>query len=321
MIILEVNINGRMTLNPLPKSIFIIVGALWITTTNGQQVNSLGVFTGITIPYTFDEGINKDARYRIKYNVKFAPIGIHYGVDYDGFGFMVDPSVTKIGQNFNVINISGGDVGERNIDMTYFQLPIGLKLHIIDLSFFKVSFVTSIGLGVLIDGKETITHRDSKLKFPTAITGIYPSPENAEFEEENPGYTVEYDGVLVPSLTDNPLLAKKDFQSIQLFGALGFRSDWDITETWRVSFDIRGNIGAFEPRGDEHLDKIKNNDAIYEIEGARRDLFLSVNIGLARTIEIEPQEKERKIRKRREGKPHKPTKYPWQKPRNKKPKD
>lgn len=310
-----------MTLNPLPKSLLVIVGTLWVTTAIGQQVNSLGVFTGITIPYTFDEGINKDARYRIKYNVKFAPIGIHYGVDYDGFGFMIDPSVTKIGQNFNVINISGGDVGERNIDLTYFQLPIGLKLHIIDLSFFKVSFVTSVGLGVLIDGKETITHRDSKLKFPTAVTGIYPSARNEEFEAENPDYIAEYDGVLVPSITDNPLLAKKDFQTIQLFGALGFRSDWDITETWRVSFDIRGNIGAFEPRSSSHLNKIKNNDAIYEITGARRDLFLSLNIGLARTIEIEPQDKERKIRKRRENKPHKPAKYPWPKPRNKKPKD
>lgn len=310
-----------MTLNPLPKSLLVIVGSLWITSAIGQQVNSLGIFTGITVPYTFDEGINKDSRYRIKYNAKFAPFGIHYGVDYQGFGFMIDPSITKIGQNFNVINISGGDVGERNIDMTYFQLPIGFKLHIIDLSFFKVSFVASVGLGVLIDGNETITHRDSKLKFPIEVTGPYPSAENEEFEAENPGYTVEYDGVLVPYIKNSPLLVKSDFQSFQLFGALGFRSDWDISESWRVSFDLRGNIGAFEPRKSEHLEKIKNHEAIYEIEGSRRDLFLSLNIGLARTIEIEPQEKDRKVRQRRENKPHRPAKYPWPKPRNKKPKD
>ncbi len=205
--------------------------------------------------------------------------------------------------------------------MTYFQFPIGLKLHIIDRSFFKVSFVTSVAVGVLLDGKETITHSDSKLRFPTAVTGSYPSAENAEFEAENPGYTVEYDGVLSPAINNKPLLAKKDFPSFQLFGGIGFRSDWDITESWRVSFDLRGNMGVFEPRTSDHLEKIKNNEAIYEIEGARRDLFLSFNIGVARTLEIEPQEKERQIRKKQENKPHRPSKYPWPKPRNKKPKN
>ena len=310
-----------MTLNPLPKSSLIIVGTLWITATWGQQVNSLGIFSGITVPYTFDAGINKDARYRLKYNVKYTPIGIHYGVDFDGYGVMIDPCLIRIGQSFNVINTTGGHVGERKIDLTYFQFPAALKLHIIDLSFFKVSFVASIGFGVLLDGKETITHPDTKLRFPIAVTGSYPSAENTQFELDHPGYTVEYDGVLAPSINSKSLLSKNDFLSFQLFGGIGFRSDWDVTETWRVSFDLRGNIGALEPRKSDHLDRIKNNQAIYEIEGARRDLFLSFTIGVARTLEIEPQEKDRKIRQRRENKPRRPVKYPWAKPRNKKPKN
>lgn len=313
-----------MTLNPLPKSLLIIVGTLWGTAAWGQQVNSLGVFSGIAVPYTFDAGINKDARYRIKYNVKFAPIGVHYGVDYEGYGVMIDPCLIRIGQSFNVINTSGGHVGERKIDLSYFHFPIGLKLHIIDLSFFKVSFVASVGFGVLLNGKETITHQDTKLRFPIAVTGPYPSAENAQFELDHPGYTVEYDGVLVPIVTSNSplskLSSKEDFQSFQLFGGIGFRSDWDITESWRISFDLRGNIGALEPRKSDHLDRIKNNQAIYEIDGARRDLFLSFNIGIARTIEIEPQEKDRIIRQRRENKSRRPVKYQT-KPRNKKSKN
>jgi hypothetical protein len=285
----------------------------------GQQVNALGIFTGITIPYTFDAGINKDARYRIKYDIKFTPIGIHYGVDYDGYGVMMDPSLTKIGQNFNVINYQGGHVGERRIDMTYFQFPVGLKLHIIDLSFFRVSFTASVGFGVLLDGKETITHRDSKLTFPLEV---YPElMNNPKYDE----YLIEYDGVLTPVVSEgselSKLLTKVDFQKFQIFGGIGFRSDWDITQSWRVSFDLRGNIGALEPRNKDHLDKIKAYQQVYEIAGARRDLFLSLNFGLSRTIEIEPQEKARKIKQRNETKPHKPTRYPWQKPRNKKPKE
>src|SRR6478609_2485351 len=159
-----------MTVNPPTRSLlFLFLLTVCAITGNAQQVNSLGIFTGITVPYTFDSGINKDPRYRIKYDIKFAPFGVHYGVDYDGYGFLIDPSITKIGQNFNVINNQGGQVGERKIDMTYFQLPVGLKLHIIDLSFFRVSFIASVGVGFLIDGNETVTHRDSKLIFPTEV--------------------------------------------------------------------------------------------------------------------------------------------------------
>lgn len=313
-----------MTLNPLPKSLLLLLASLYFTAGWAQQINSLGVFTGITVPYTFDAGINKDARYRTKYNVKFAPIGVHYGVDYQGYGVMIDPCITRIGQNYNVINTQGGHVGERKIDLTYFYFPAGLKLHIIDLSFFRVSFVASVGFGMLLKGQESIVHQDSKLTFPTDVTGPYPSAENTQFELENPGYIVEYDGVLVPNINSNSpqskLLTKDDFQSFQIFGGIGFRSDWDITEEWRISFDLRGNIGALESRKEDYLDKVKAHDAIYDIYGTRRDLFLSVNIGFARTVEIERKEKEKVIKQRRENKPRKPTKYPWPKPKNKRPK-
>jgi hypothetical protein len=179
--------------------------------------------------------------------------------------------------------------------------------------------VASIGVGFLLDGHETITHRDSKLIFPTEV---YPELiDNPLYD----GYLIEYDGVLSPNVSSSSpqskLLSKEDFQSFQLFGGVGFRSDWDITEEWRVSFDLRGNVGALEPRKSDHIDKIKAFKAVYEIDGNRRDLFLALNIGIARTIEIGPQEQARKARKHAESKPHKPSKYPWQKPRNKKPKN
>jgi hypothetical protein len=313
-----------MTLNLRHTSLLTgIMLLLDVSMASGQQVNSVGIFTGLTIPYTFDAGINKDPRYRTKYNVKFAPVGVHLGIDYEGYGFMIDPSIIKIGQHFNVINIDGGEVGERAINLTYFQIPLSLKLHLIDLSFFKVSLVTSVGAGFLLNGQETITHNHGflRLRFPTNVVGTYPSPENDAFEAAHPGYTVEYDGVQVPVRTDLELLAKDDYGSFQLFGAVGFRSDWDVSETWRVSFDLRLNGGLFEPRKQAYLDQIKANTAIYDIEGGRRDLFLSFNIGIARTVEIEPRQKERAVRARQENKPRKPVKYPWPKPRNKTPKN
>lgn len=295
-----------MTLNHLVKTLLVLITSLCSFTGWTQQVNSFGIFTGLTVPYTFDEGINKDARYQIKYDVKFAPIGVHFGVDYDGYGFMLDPGVIRIGQNFNVINIQGGHVGERKINLTYFQVPFSLKLHIIDLSFFKVSFIASVGAGYMIKGEETISHRDSKLKFPLEVTGTYPSAENDAFEAANPGYTIEYDGVLVPSLSDLKLTSKDNYRAFQLFGGLGFRSDWDISEQWRVSFDLRGNIGFLEPRNDDHVKRVKNFEMIYDIYGARKDLYLSLNLGLSRTIEIDPKVKQKRVGIKHENKSRKP---------------
>lgn len=251
-----------------------------------QEVHSLGIFSGFTIPYTWDEGFNKDPRYRLKYNVKFAPIGVHYGVDRPGFGFTFDPSIFRTGQNFNVINIAGGDVGERSLNMTYIHAPVGFKLHLIDMSFFKVSFVASASAAFLIAGEETITHTDSKLRFSSSVYPALP-----------PDYIIEYDGVIVPNLNEQPLLQKNDFNSLQFFGAIGFMSDWDISENYRISFDLRGYYGIFDTRKQDYIDQVNNSTAIYDLPGTRRDMFAYLTIGVSRIVEIDIREKRKKNQK------------------------
>ncbi len=252
---------------------------------------SLGIFTGITAPYTWDEGINSDSRYKSRYEVKFAPIGVAYGVDYQGFGFVVNPSIIRIGQNFHVLNSVGGQEGVRKIDLTYAQIPIGLKLHVIDLAFFKVSLVAGAGIGYLVNGKEAVTHNSAKYRFPAAVYPILPAD-----------YTVEYDGVLAPKVEKLEIAGSKDFNPLQFFGSFGFRSDWDVNEVWRVSFDVRANYGFNEPRNSSYLQSIANNQQLYSMDGKRRDMFAYLNLGVARYIEVDKQ----KNRKTRSGKfiPH-----------------
>jgi hypothetical protein len=276
-----------MTLTSL-KSCFLLIVMLvgCCQFAEAQEVHSLGVFTGFTIPYTWDEGFNKDPRYRVKYNLKFAPIGIHYGVDRPGFGFTLDPSIFKAGQQFNVINIAGGDVGERNINLTYFHVPAGFKLHLIDMSFFKVSFVASASVAYLVAGEETISHSNSKLHFSSSV---YPSLP--------PDYLVEYDGVIVPSLRNHKLLEKKDFNSLQFYGAIGFRSDWDVGENYRISFDLRGYYGILDTRKQDYIDRVNDNTAIYDIPGKRREMFAYLTVGFSRIVEFDIREKRKKNQK------------------------
>jgi hypothetical protein len=260
---------ARVTLIPL-----LVCVVCW-SYAQPKQV-SLGVFTGITAPYTWDEGIYDDARYQARYEVKFSPIGLAYGVDYEGYGFVVTPSMIRIGQNFNMINTVGGDEGKRKITMQYLQVPVALKVHVIDLSFFKVSLIAGVGIGYLLDGKETVSHHNAKYRFPAAVYPILPQ-----------SYTVEYDGVLAPEVKDLKMLEKKDFNSLQFFGGLGFRSDWDVTEAWRVSFDVRANYSVMETRTDAYLQRAESSQTLYDIAGKRREIFASLNIGIARYIEID----------------------------------
>lgn len=315
-----------MTKKPFKQCLLIFFTLLAGVSAHAQKVHSFGLFTGIAVPYTWDGGINQDPRYRTRFDIKYSPIGFHYGLDKEGHGFTLDASLVHIGQNFNVLNANSGEIGRRDLDLKYIQMPVGIKIHLIDMSFFKVSFVGSVGAGFLLSGTETLTHADGEvLKFPLAMTGstVDADPTKREqFEAQNPGYTVVPNGVLVNTgqRIKLEMLTNDNFQKFQLFGALGLRSDWDFSENWRASFDLRANIGILEPRKSDYLDQVKNYEALYDMYGARRDLYLSLTFGFSRTMTIERREEQKKSNKRQEYKPHRTKKYPWPKPRNKRPK-
>jgi hypothetical protein len=275
-----------------------------------QQVSmSLGVYTGLTSPYTIDGGINKDPRYKGNYEVKFAPIGVNFGMDYEGFGFVVSPGIVNIGQNFYVVNTLGGHNGRRKIDLKYMNVPVAFKVHIIRLSFLKISGLVSVSAAYLMDGKQTIYHTAAKLEFPEEVYPILPA-----------GYNVQYDGVAVPDVSSYTISEKKDFIPMQIFVAAGFRSDWDVSNHWRVSFDARLNYGIREPREKDYLSRVDAYQTLYDIPGNRRDIFAQLSIGISRYIEFEKSDQERK--KKLKGSPRKysPQRYPYPKPKNNKPK-
>lgn len=266
---------------------------------------SVGIFSGITVPFTWDEGINKDARYKARYDIKAAPIGVSLGIDFQGYGFVLNPSLITIGQNQHVINTVGGHEGTRNINLKYLQIPLALKVHVIDLAFFKVSFVGGIALGYLLDGEEHITHNYAKFRFRSGVYPVLP-----------PDYIVEYDGILAPEIKKHQMVGKNDFNKLQLFTSLGLRSDWDVSENWRITIDLRGNYGTQETRTNEYLKIVSSNQKIYDYEGKRREIFATFNIGISRYLEIDSD----KNRKTKSFKSFKPKKYPWVAPNRSKPK-
>lgn len=279
----------------LKSGLFFIL----ITISSGvsaQTLVSAGSFTGFTIPLTFDQGIDVDPRYQTRYDIKWAPIGFNFGIDFEGYGFMTNPSVATIGQNLYVANTVGGHVGRRNINLTYLQLPVGMKLRLIDLSFFRISLAGSVGASFLLKGSETISHASSKMWFPDEVKPNLP-----------PEYTIEYDGVIVPNISNQEIVSSDNYNLVQFFGSLGIRSDWDVSEKTRISMDLRGNICFSDPRNNDFIGKVKNYEQIYDIYGRRTDVFVSLTVGVSRIAEIEKKgSKFKKYKKVTPGKKRKP---------------
>ncbi|NJM26526.1 MAG: PorT family protein [Bacteroidia bacterium] len=257
----------------------LVLTALTPIAAHAQKIISTGFFTGLTIPFTIDDGISNDPRYQTRYDIKWAPVGLHVGMDIDDFGFFVSPSFLKTSQNFWVINTVGGQIGKRKINTQYINFPLSVKAKIIDLTFFRLSGVASVGAGFLIKGTETISHEPGKMNFPLSALPHLP-----------PDYTPDYDGVTVPQVDDLEIVGSSDFTSMQLFGSLGLRSDWDVADHLRVSFDLRGYYGFLETRSTTYLNQLQSDGALYDVYGKRREIFVYLTVGVSRTMEIDKKE-------------------------------
>jgi hypothetical protein len=256
-----------------------------------QNIESFGVFGGFNIPITIDKGLEKDSRYQSVFLIRGTPVGFHYGYDRPGFGYVISPSYLSIGQKYTIKNSTGGDVGTRDISMNYLSVPIALKFHINDLSFFRFSMVAAVDFCFLLDGKETETNVAAKLRYPPGVS-----------VPTDPGYTIAYDGVFVPALNNKVQVSKDKFNVFQIFGGIGVRADLDLNDKWSVMADGRANFGLFDSRSGAYVNQLKTpsgpndingNPGAPDLYGQRRDVFLSATFGISRIITTKSKFKER----------------------------
>lgn len=265
-----------MTLRVRLLCTFVLLIALQAA--NGQDVESFGVFGGFNVPITYDQGLQKDPRFEGKVTFRATPIGFTYGYDHVGFGIVISPNYTQIGQKFLIKNTVGGDVGTRNVRMDYFSVPVALKLHLNDLAFFRLSAVAALNFNYLVKGSETLSFSESKLKYPDGV--LIPS---------EPGYTKVFDGVLVPEVKNQEYVSKDKYNPLQLFAAVGLRSDFDLNDDWSLNFDGRANFGLFDPRKKDYINQLKQTTDAPDLYGTRHEIYLSVEIGISRIIQIKKE--------------------------------
>lgn len=256
------------------RVIFIGLVLLFSESIRAQTVESFGIFGGMNFPFTIDQGFKKDPRYFGRFTVRGTPIGLTYGYDKVGWGYAITPSYVKIGQKFIIKNTNGGEVGERNVEMNYFSLPMALKIHINDMAFFRLSMVAAINVNYLIQGQEFMTHDASKLNYPANV--IIPTA---------PGYNLVYDGVFVPEENNLVYVANDKFNPLQLFAGVGLRSDFDLNDNWSLNFDGRANFGIFDPRKSDYVNSLQADGPVTDLFGERREVYLSVGVGISRIVQ------------------------------------
>ncbi len=261
---------------------------LILTHASAQNIEAFGVFGGFNFPFTVDPGLNKDPRFVGRLTFRGTPVGFSYGYDRVGHGILITPNYTQAGQKFIIKNTTGGEIGTRDVQMNYLSIPIALKLHINDMSFFRLSLVAAISPSFLMKGQETFTIKSpdqaAKLRYPAGVS-----------VPTEPGYEKVYDGVFVPQLDNDVHVSNDKFNSFQLFAALGLRSDFDLNDDWSINFDGRANFGIFDPRKSTYIEELKNpagpedfygNPGAPDLYGQRREIFLSVSFGISRIIQI-----------------------------------
>lgn len=288
------------------RSSLLVTCFLFIAHYIGAQPKtySLGFYTGLISPYSFDQGINSDQRYKTKYDLKFAPIGVTFGIDFPRYGFIFSPGIVNTGQNYFFVNNRGGKEGIQKTNLQYLAVPLAAKFYLIDLSFFKVSALTGISPALLMNGRQIITHDAARYRFPEEIYPILPDT-----------YVPMVDGVQAPKVNNYQMADKTDFKNTQLFVLLGIRSDWNATEDWRISFDMRVNFGLLDPRRPHYQDKIDAYQTLYSLPGSRHEFFAQLTVGVSRYVEIKAKAKAARPKKR-----FVPKKYPFVRPRNQGPK-
>jgi hypothetical protein len=253
-----------------PQAIFIVL-ILFGVPSAAQQIKSLGIFAGANTPFTLDEGLASDPRYAPKYIVRTTPFGINIGYDVVDFGALISPNFVVIGQKFHVLNEAGGQIGVRDIRMSYFNLPMAFKYHVTDLSFFRVGILGGLQYSFLINAIDQQSHSEGLLNWPPSL-------------DVPPGYTETYDGVFVPAVTDQVVTPKENFRSSQVFVSAGVRSDFDLTDEFGFSFDFRANYSLFDPRTADYLEQLEAGGAVPDLYGRRRDLYFSLWFGVSKLI-------------------------------------
>ena len=143
----------------------------------------LGITTALNSTFVLDKGLSEDPRYSAKANFEWAPVGATFGVDFSNrFGLQLESIKAAQGQIYQMIETvqtAQKMIAERNIDLTYLQFPLLMKMMSRSNNAARFNFQAGPQLSLLNSGSETMKFiQDASINIaqggdiPTDITTV-----------------------------------------------------------------------------------------------------------------------------------------------------
>lgn len=278
----------------------------------------LGITTAMNSTFVLDKGLSEDPRYSAKANFEWAPVGATFGVDFSNrFGLQLESIKAAQGQIYQMIETvqtAQKMIAERNIDLTYLQFPLLMKMMSRSNNAARFNFQAGPQLSLLNSGSETMKFiQDATINIaqggdiPTDITTVLvgsqadvpfayqealangeiipPSTNDLEIpleyfqDMENPEqFNMPENSImnLMNSEVESEIQKFKD-KEIQI--AFGFGMDIDVLKHFYISANVRANYSFTDMRNQDLIELIGDKD-ITGIFSNRANLLVGAQIGL-----------------------------------------
>ena len=278
----------------------------------------LGINSGFNSTYVLDKGLSEDPRYTAKANYEWAPIGATFGIDFTNkIGLQLESIKAAQGQIYQMIETAQNVqqmIAERNIDLSYIQIPLLLKMMSGGNNAARFNFQIGPQLSILNSGSETLrfiqdaninlaeggdipldaatvlvgSQTDIPVSYQDALASGEITPASANelevpleyFQDmENPDqYNMPENSMmtLMNSEVESEIQKFKD-KEIQL--AFGFGMDIDLIKHFYISANVRASYSFTDMRNQDLIDFIGDED-LTSIFSNRANLLVGAQIGL-----------------------------------------
>ncbi len=302
----------------MKKGIKIFILVLCASAAMAQPKIHLGLTSSVNSTFVLDKGLSADPRYSATANYEWAPVGATFGVDFTKkFGLQLESIKAAQGQIYQMIETAQevqSMIAERNIDLSYIQFPLLLKMMSGGSKAARFNFQAGPQLSILNSGSETMNFiKDatinlaqggdipleeamvlvgSQTDIPDAYlqdlaNGTIPQPSVNELEipieyfqnMDNPEeYNMPQNAIM--TLMDSQVESKiQNFKDKEVQFAFGFGMDIDVWKNFYISANIRGNYSFTDMRNEDLIDFIGDKD-LTSIFSNRANLLIGAQFGL-----------------------------------------
>lgn len=275
-----------------------ITAALLFLALGVQAQLHFGATTAVNSTFVLDKGLSEDPRYNSTMTYDFAPVGFSMGLNIGKkFGLQLESILSNQGQIYEVIDAANKVVGERNIDLSYIQIPLLFKFMNGSDKGARANFSLGPQLSILNKGVETLQYAQSIMEVPEEFVSANPNGNTFTITDPSTGQELTTEATFnpndgtynIPALPTTELLSSEAANELQRFRnaefqiATSFGIDIDLGKHMYLSTLVRANYSLSDMRNGDVLELIKN-EGINSVFERRANLLVGVQLGLSYII-------------------------------------